>query len=177
GSAEGRGVLPGTSRQERRATGQRILDAFRLCRKYGIGTVSLTMMGFPQEDFSMVLDTVKLTLYGEEPIGKRRRARAGGSMRAPRRQGKEARAEKLSGIALADNFVVYHASCRGCAVRCKPVVEFKDGPYAMARPGPGPEYESQAAFGTLIMNDNLAALTHSSDSPKMWRRSEWPRIT
>jgi len=44
----------------RRMSDQRILDAFRLCRKYGIGTVSLNMMGFPQEDFSMVLDTVKL---------------------------------------------------------------------------------------------------------------------
>ncbi len=72
-------------------------------------------------------------------------------------------AEKLSGIALADNFVVDHASCRGCAVRCKPVVEVREGPYAMARPGPGPEYETQAAFGTLIMNDNLAALCKIND--------------
>ncbi len=72
-------------------------------------------------------------------------------------------AEKLSGIALADNFVVDHASCRGCAVRCKPVVEVKEGPYAMARPGPGPEYETQAAFGTMIMNDNLAALCKIND--------------
>ena len=72
-------------------------------------------------------------------------------------------AEKLSGIALADNFIVDHASCRGCAVRCKPVVEVKEGPYAMARPGPGPEYETQAAFGTMIMNDNLAALCKIND--------------
>ncbi len=72
-------------------------------------------------------------------------------------------AEKLSGIALADNFIVDHASCRGCAVRCKPVVEVKEGPYAMARPGPGPEYETQASFGTMIMNDNLAALCKIND--------------
>ncbi|MEJ5187472.1 MAG: aldehyde ferredoxin oxidoreductase C-terminal domain-containing protein, partial [Candidatus Geothermincolales bacterium] len=72
-------------------------------------------------------------------------------------------AEKLSGIALADNFIVDHASCRGCAVRCKPVVEVKEGPYAMDRPGPGPEYETQAAFGTMIMNDNLAALCKIND--------------
>lgn len=71
-------------------------------------------------------------------------------------------AEKLSGIALADNFIVDHASCRGCAVRCKPVVEVKEGPYAMG-PGPGPEYETQASFGTLIMNDNLAALCKIND--------------
>ncbi len=44
----------------RRMSDRRILEAFRLCRKHGIGTVSLNMMGFPREDFSMVLDTVKL---------------------------------------------------------------------------------------------------------------------
>lgn len=44
----------------RKMTDEQILNAFRLCRKYGIGTVSLNMMGFPYEDFSMVLDTVKL---------------------------------------------------------------------------------------------------------------------
>ena len=44
----------------RRMSDNRILEAFHLCRKYGIGTVSLNMMGFPREDFSMVLDTVKL---------------------------------------------------------------------------------------------------------------------
>ena len=44
----------------RRMSDSRILEAFHLCRKYGIGTVSLNMMGFPREDFSMVLDTVKL---------------------------------------------------------------------------------------------------------------------
>ena len=44
----------------RKMTDEQILSAFQLCRKYGIGTVSLNMMGFPREDFSMVLDTVKL---------------------------------------------------------------------------------------------------------------------
>jgi len=71
-------------------------------------------------------------------------------------------AEKLSGIALADNFVVDHGSCRGCAVRCKPVVEVKEGPYAMA-PGAGPEYETQAAFGTMLLNPELAAVCRAND--------------
>ncbi len=70
--------------------------------------------------------------------------------------------EKLSGIALADNFIVDHASCRGCAVRCKPLVEVKDGPYAM-EPGPGPEYETQAAFGTMLLNADLAAVCRIND--------------
>ncbi len=70
--------------------------------------------------------------------------------------------EKLSGIALADNFVTDHVSCRGCAVKCKPVVEVKEGPYAMPE-GPGPEYETQAAFGTLLMNPDLAAVCRIND--------------
>ncbi len=44
----------------RKMSDAKILDAFHLCRKYGIGTVSLNMMGLPKETFSMVLDTVKL---------------------------------------------------------------------------------------------------------------------
>ncbi len=52
----------------RRMTDGQILDAFRLCRKYGIGTVSLNMMGFPHEDFSMVLDTVKLNARAQPGI-------------------------------------------------------------------------------------------------------------
>jgi radical SAM superfamily enzyme YgiQ (UPF0313 family) len=44
----------------RKMSDEQIVEAFQLCRKYGIGTVSLNMMGFPKEDFSMVLDTIKL---------------------------------------------------------------------------------------------------------------------
>ena len=48
--------------------------------------------------------------------------------------------EKLSGIALDETILTGHGSCRGCGVRCKPVVEVTEGPYQMAE-GPGPEYE------------------------------------
>ncbi len=71
-------------------------------------------------------------------------------------------AEKLSGIALADTFVTGHETCRGCAVKCKPVIEIKDGPFAMPE-GPGPEYETQAVFGTMIMNDDLASVCKMND--------------
>jgi aldehyde:ferredoxin oxidoreductase len=71
-------------------------------------------------------------------------------------------AEKLSGIALADNFVIGHETCRGCAVKCKPVVEIKEGPYAMPE-GPGPEYETQGSFGTMLMNDDLASVCKMND--------------
>jgi len=70
--------------------------------------------------------------------------------------------EKLSGFALADKFMIDHETCRGCLVKCKPVVEIKEGPYAM-EPGAGPEYETEAAFGTMLMNDDLAAVCKAND--------------
>ncbi len=65
--------------------------------------------------------------------------------------------EKLSGISLDDQFIVTRRSCRGCAVRCKPVIRVEEEPYAVEE-GPGPEYETLGAFGTLLMNSNLAAV-------------------
>jgi aldehyde:ferredoxin oxidoreductase len=70
--------------------------------------------------------------------------------------------EKLSGFALADNFMTGHETCRGCLVRCKSVIEVKEGPYQMEE-GAGPEYETEAAFGTLLLNDNLAAVCKAND--------------
>lgn len=52
----------------RKMSDKQILNAFRLCRKYGIGCVSLNMMGFPHEDFSMVLDTIKLNAQAQPGV-------------------------------------------------------------------------------------------------------------
>lgn len=65
--------------------------------------------------------------------------------------------EKLSGVALDENLITGHGSCRGCGVKCKPVVEITEGPYRMAE-GPGPEYETLAAFGTMLMNSSLESV-------------------
>ncbi len=66
-------------------------------------------------------------------------------------------AERLSGVSLDDHYIVGHRSCRGCAVRCKPVIRVEEERYRVEE-GPGPEYETLGAFGTLLMNDNLAAV-------------------
>ncbi len=65
--------------------------------------------------------------------------------------------EKLSGIALDETIKVGYRGCRGCGVHCKPVVAVPDGPYAMEE-GAGPEYETLAAFGTLLMNSNIESV-------------------
>ncbi|MBN2169425.1 MAG: B12-binding domain-containing radical SAM protein [Actinobacteria bacterium] len=45
---------------QRSMTDDVICRAFRLCREYGIKTVSLNMVGFPHETVKMALDTVKI---------------------------------------------------------------------------------------------------------------------
>ncbi|MBN1289449.1 MAG: cobalamin-dependent protein [Actinobacteria bacterium] len=45
---------------QRSMTDETIYRAFRLCREYGIKTVSLNMIGFPHETVEMALDTVKM---------------------------------------------------------------------------------------------------------------------
>ncbi|WP_287153144.1 aldehyde ferredoxin oxidoreductase N-terminal domain-containing protein, partial [Candidatus Solincola tengchongensis] len=52
--------------------------------------------------------------------------------------------ERLSGITLTEEILVRRRACRFCLVRCKPVVQVEEGPYAMG-PGPGPEYETLGA--------------------------------
>lgn len=70
--------------------------------------------------------------------------------------------QTLSGIAMADTIRTDTHSCRGCVVRCKPVVEVTEGPYRVAQ-GPGPEYETIAAFGTLLMNSSLEAVALANE--------------
>ena len=70
--------------------------------------------------------------------------------------------ETLSGIAMSDTIRTDTDSCRGCAVKCKPVVKVEEGPYAVAE-GPGPEYETIAVFGTMMMNPNLEAVCKAND--------------
>jgi aldehyde:ferredoxin oxidoreductase len=70
--------------------------------------------------------------------------------------------ETLSGITMADTIRTDTASCRGCVVKCKPVVKVDEGPYQTAE-GPGPEYETIGCFGTLMMNPSLEAVTKAND--------------
>ncbi len=70
--------------------------------------------------------------------------------------------EKLSGIALDEEVLIRHTNCRGCGVQCKPVVEVEEGPYQMEE-GPGPEYETLGAFGTMLMNSNIESVCKIND--------------
>ena len=70
-------------------------------------------------------------------------------------------AEALSGRRMAETILVPHQACQGCFIRCARWIKIEHGPFAME--GPGPEYETLAAFGTGLMNDDLEAVCWAND--------------
>ncbi len=68
----------------------------------------------------------------------------------------EAGREKLGGVAVAETILTRTHSCYGCPVGCKRIVEVDSGPYALEE-GPGSEYETAAALGTLQRLDSVEA--------------------
>lgn len=69
----------------------------------------------------------------------------------------EEAAEELTGGTLTQKYLTRRGACAYCGVGCKRVIEIKDGPWAIPE-GPGPEYETIVAFGTLIGSIDLAAV-------------------
>jgi aldehyde:ferredoxin oxidoreductase len=69
----------------------------------------------------------------------------------------EEMAGALTGSTLSEKYLVRTATCAYCAVACKRVVKIDDGPFAIDE-GPGPEYETVAAFGSLQGTADLAAV-------------------
>ncbi len=53
------------------------------------------------------------------------------------------------------------ATCFGCPVSCKREVRVAEGPFALS--GPGPEFETVAALGSLLMIDDVAAVAKAND--------------
>ena len=67
------------------------------------------------------------------------------------------RAENISGEKMAETMLEERDTCTACPIRCKRgrvKTEFMDQEVN----GPGPEYETLAAFGSLNMNDNLDSI-------------------
>ena len=64
---------------------------------------------------------------------------------------------KIDANALTTNYLTKRHACQGCLIATKRVVKVDTSPYQMTE-GPGPEFESVGAFGSLLLNDNLAAI-------------------
>ena len=71
-------------------------------------------------------------------------------------------AAALGGPAIHETILEGRVACYTCPIGCKPVVAVDHPEYAIAK-GPGPEYETCATFGTMIMNDDLNAVAYANE--------------
>jgi aldehyde:ferredoxin oxidoreductase len=60
------------------------------------------------------------------------------------------------------NYLTRGSACFACPVACKRNVEIKEGRYKTGEI-PGPEYETVAMFGTMILNHDLEAIIHANN--------------
>ena len=54
-------------------------------------------------------------------------------------------------------------ACQACPIRCGAIIEQKEGPFAIPGEVHRPEYETLAALGTLLVNDNQEAVIKAND--------------
>ena len=73
-----------------------------------------------------------------------------------------AMADAVGGPAINDRILTKRKACYACPIGCKPVIHVETSG-AQLKEVPGPEYETCASFGTMIMNDNLEALAVAND--------------
>ena len=73
------------------------------------------------------------------------------------RRGEFDGAEEISGETLYDEYITERDTCAGCPVRCKRVVKAEFAGEEVD--GAGPEYETIAALGSLVLNNDLSAIT------------------
>lgn len=67
------------------------------------------------------------------------------------------KAARISGPTMIAEYLTKHYGCYSCPIRCGKEVKIDEGPYA-GFSGHGPEYETLASLGSLILNDNLKSI-------------------
>ncbi len=75
------------------------------------------------------------------------------------RDGSWAQAYDISGQRIAETIFVKHTFCFACPIGCGKAVEIKTGPYRGVR-GHGPEYETLAGFGGMLLNNDLESIAY-----------------
>jgi aldehyde:ferredoxin oxidoreductase len=70
-------------------------------------------------------------------------------------------AEKLSGSAMAETILTGTGACYGCPIACWRRTEAREGKYKQMDID-GPEYETVAAFGSLLLVDDLEAVAYAN---------------
>ena len=72
-------------------------------------------------------------------------------------------ADDISGERMSDTILKERDTCHACVVRCKRVVEVKDGPFTADPLYGGPEYETLGTFGSYCGIHDLAAVSHANE--------------
>jgi len=75
------------------------------------------------------------------------------------RQGTFDEVDKISGSTISETILVGTSGCYGCVVQCGRKVRISEGTYRLEETD-GPEYETVAALGSLLLIDDLAAICH-----------------
>jgi aldehyde:ferredoxin oxidoreductase len=70
--------------------------------------------------------------------------------------------EPISGERMTETILKERDTCYACVVKCKRVVEIKDGKYKVDRRYGGPEYETLGTFGSYCGIDDLAAVARAN---------------
>lgn len=70
--------------------------------------------------------------------------------------------EAISGHRMQETILKERDTCYACTVRCKRVVEVRDGPFTAEPRFGGPEYETLSTFGSYCGVDDLAAIAHAN---------------
>ncbi len=68
---------------------------------------------------------------------------------------------RIGGAKMRNTILQKRYACIACPVGCGRAIAIESGPYKME--GPGPEYETLAAFGSLCLNDNLESICKAND--------------
>jgi aldehyde:ferredoxin oxidoreductase len=72
-------------------------------------------------------------------------------------------ATRSAGATLYDTVLKERDTCYACVVRCKRVVEIKEGPYRVDPKYGGPEYETLGTFGSYCGIEDLAAICKANE--------------
>ena len=70
-------------------------------------------------------------------------------------------ADKTSGQTMVATMLDKHYRCFACPIACGKEIKIKEGPYAGIE-GHGPEYETLASFGALLLNDKLEVIVKAN---------------
>ncbi|MHA1323943.1 MAG: aldehyde ferredoxin oxidoreductase family protein [Candidatus Helarchaeota archaeon] len=68
---------------------------------------------------------------------------------------------RIGGAQMRKTILKKRYACLGCPIGCGREIVIESGPFKME--GPGPEYETLAAFGSLCDNDNLESICVAND--------------